>query len=305
MHISHANKKIVIGNLLKGEDYRIIVVDAINCVFLEFAIEFLKKVVAAKFINKEIDLDWYKKTFLDKNLPKEDIATNSGLNMKTVENMRNSTKKEVVVELADESIDKVHLLINELIENNSEIDLKLTIKFKGVSVDLNINESLVVINAIAVKRASIRGGVWSEVGKRVERPLMETLCKLYSVPKENYDYKIEKQEKNVTDREVDFYLINEGRQYKCEVKLMGKGNPESADGAIARGVDVFVADKLSDKGKKIADKKNMQWLELRSKGGFKKFREILENLNVPHKDLVGDPDNLVAAILDADLSLRD
>jgi len=64
--------------------------------------------------------------------------------------------------------------------------LILTIKFKGVSVDLNINESLIVINSLAVKRAALRGGLWSTAGKRVEKPLMQTLCKLYDVPNENY-----------------------------------------------------------------------------------------------------------------------
>ncbi|MBQ8839233.1 MAG: hypothetical protein IJ005_07940 [Bacteroidales bacterium] len=33
---------------------------------------------------------------------------------------------------------------------------------------------------------------------------------------------------------VDFFLKNNDREYKCEVKLMGQGNPESADAIITR-----------------------------------------------------------------------
>ena len=50
----------------------------------------------------------------------------------------------------------------------------------------------------------------------------------------------------VSMREVDFYLINDDKFYRCEVKLMGKGNPESADAIFARESSIFVADKLSD-----------------------------------------------------------
>ncbi len=36
------------------------------------------------------------------------------------------------------------------------------------------------------------------------------------------------------EREIDFYLINNGENFRCEVKLMSKCNPESADAFIAR-----------------------------------------------------------------------
>jgi hypothetical protein len=58
--------------------------------------------------------------------------------------------------------------INNLVEQGSDIDITLTIKFRGVSVDLNINESLIVINTLAVKRAELRGGAWSTAGKQVD-----------------------------------------------------------------------------------------------------------------------------------------
>ena len=47
-----------------------------------------------------------------------------------------------------EHYEQLYEAINKLIENNNEIDITLTIKFLGVSVDLNINESLIVINVL-------------------------------------------------------------------------------------------------------------------------------------------------------------
>ena len=282
----------IIKKLLKGDDYRIEVVSLINSEFLQFAIDFFKKIVDAKLRNQDITVDWYKKEFLDPSLSSEDIAINAGLNKKTIHNMYNSSTKSIVIDASNQHYDYLFTEIKNLVENDPDIDLMLTIKFKGVSVDLNINESLIVINTLAVKRAALRGGLWSTAGKRVEKPLMQTLCKLYDVPNENYYLKINNtliQEADFT-REVDFYLTQGGDQYKCEVKLMGIGNPESADAVIARDSRVFIADKLSITNKKQLDSLNIEWVELRSKEGFKRFEKVLDQLNIPHKLLPPDID---------------
>lgn len=282
----------IIKKLLKGDDYRIEVVSLINSEFLQFAIDFFKKIVDAKLRNQDITVDWYKKEFLDPSLSSEDIAINAGLNKKTIHNMYNSSTKSIVIDASNQHYDYLFTEIKNLVENDPDIDLILTIKFKGVSVDLNINESLIVINSLAVKRAALRGGLWSTAGKRVEKPLMQTLCKLYDVPNENYYLKINNtliQEADFT-REVDFYLTQGRDQYKCEVKLMGIGNPESADAVIARDSRVFIADKLSITNKKQLDSLNIEWVELRSKEGFKRFEKVLDQLNIPHKLLPPDID---------------
>ena len=282
----------IIKKLLKGDDYRIEVVSLINSEFLQFAIDFFKKIVDAKLRNQDITVDWYKKEFLDPSLSSEDIAINAGLNKKTIHNMYNSSTKSIVIDASNQHYDYLFTEIKNLVENDPDIDLILTIKFKGVSVDLNINESLIVINSLAVKRAALRGGLWSTAGKRVEKPLMQTLCKLYDVPNENYYLKINNtliQEADFT-REVDFYLTQGAVQYKCEVKLMGIGNPESADAVIARDSRVFIADKLSITNKKQLDSLNIEWVELRSKEGFKRFEKVLDQLNIPHKLLPPDID---------------
>ena len=184
------------------------------------------------------------------------------------------------------------MLLKNLVDTEHDLELTLTIKFKGVSVDLNVSESLIIINTLAVKRAAIRGGSWSTAGKRVEKPLMQTLCKLYGVSDKNYALKIKDKEikEDEFEREIDFYLIEGKNQYKCEVKLMGIGNPESADAVIARNSKVFVADKLSDTNKKQLTSLSMEWVELRSDGGFRRFETVLDKLKIPHNKLLNNFD---------------
>lgn len=220
-------------------------------------------------------------------MPARDIAINSGLNKKTIHNMFNSSTKEIVIDASNEHYDALYEAIKNLVDTEHGLELTLTIKFKGVSVDLNVGESLIVINTLAVKRAELRGGLWSTAGKRVEKPLMQTLCKLYSVPDKNYSLKIKGREISEDDfeREIDFYLVEGKNQYKCEVKLMGRGNPESADVVIARDSKVFVADKLSETNKKQLTSRKVKWVELRSDGGFKRFETVLDHFKIPHGEL--------------------
>lgn len=285
--------KSIIKKLLNGEDYRIEIVTLINAEFLQYTIAFFKKIVDAKLKNKNITGDWYKKEFLDEKLSPEDIAINSGLNKKTISNMYNSARKEIVIEASNKHYETLYQTIQSLVDGEEGLNITLTLKFKGVSVDLNVNESLIVINTLAVKRAALRGGLWSTAGKRVEKPLMHTLCMLYGVSTNNYKLKIKNKIIDDADfeREVDFYLCDDSKYYLCEVKLMGKGNPESADAVVARNSDVFVADKLSDLNKKQLNSRKVEWVELRSKDGYKRFNKVLKNLRIPHTDFKGDANN--------------
>lgn len=298
MTITEQVAKNIIRKLLKGEDYRIEVVTLINAEFLQFAVDFFKKIVDAKLKNKGITVDWYKKEFLNPDLSARDIAINSGLNKKTIHNMFNSSTREIVINASNKHYDTLYEAIKNLVDTEHDLDLTLTIKFKGVSVDLNVSESLIVINTLAVKRAALRGGLWSTAGKRVEKPLMQTLCKLYGVSDNNYSLTIKgkKIEEDDFEREIDFYLVKNKNQHKCEVKLMGIGNPESADAVIARDSKVFVADKLSDTNKKQLNSRKVEWVELRSYGGFKKFETVLNHLKIPHEKLSQNVDKKLEAI---------
>ncbi len=98
-------------------------------------------------------------------------------------------------------------------------------------------------------------------------------------------------------REVDFFLINKNNYYRCEVKLMGKGNPESADAIFARESDIFVADKLSDLNKQQAERLKVNWVELRATNGFLKFGQILSNLEIANYFIEEDLDIQLDRIL--------
>ena len=207
--------KNIIKKLMNGEDYRIEIFTLINAEFLQYTVEFFKKIIDAKLKNTDITVDWYKKEFLNKNLSAEDIAINSGLNKKTISNMYNSATKEIVIEASNEHYDTLYQTIQSLVDGEEGLNITLTLKFKGVSVDLNVAESLIVINTLAVKRAALRGGLWSTAGKRVEKPLMLTLCELYGVNEKNYKIKVKSKIQTDEDfeREIDFYLTDKGKDF--------------------------------------------------------------------------------------------
>ena len=288
MTITGAVIKNIIRKLLAGENYRAEIVALIDAEFLQYVIEFFGRVVDAKLKNHAVTVDWYKEEFLNPELDKSDIAIHSGLNMKTIENMYESQAKPVVLEASGEHYDVLLNAIQDLTEQD-DIDVSLTIKFRTVSVDLNINESLIVINTLAVKRAALRGGLWSTAGKQVEKPLMTTLCALFRVPLKYFQQSVLPASDSGVEREADFYLVdNAEMRYRCEVKLMGKGNPESADAPHARNTQVFVANTLSDRNKAQLDDSGIHWVELRDENGYKRFKQVLTALSIPYQPFEGD-----------------
>ena len=298
MTLTEQVTKNIIKKLINGEDYRIEIVTLINAEFLQFAIDFFKRVAEAKLRNQDITVDWYKKEMLSLELPPDDIAIHSGLNKKTITNMFNSGRREVVINASYEHYNTLYQAIDELTKVE-DLNLTLHIKFNKVSVELDINESLIVINTLAVKRAALRGGLWSTAGKQTEGPLMLTMCKLFNVPEENYSVKLKAKRlrKGEVNREIDFFLLEGENTSKCEVKLMGKGNPESADAVIARDSKVFVADKLSDQNKAQLDELKVEWVELRGEIGCNRFLQVLRNLNIPAEKFEGNLEKRVEEIL--------
>ena len=285
MKLTDVATKQIIRRLFDGDDYRTEVLALINAVFLQHVIDFFQEIVSLKLHGKDLTNDWYKRHFLGSELDKADIGVHAGLNMKSINNAYGTTAKSVVINVSMEHYDELKSLINQLIEAGEDIDIQLTIKFRSVSFDLNLSETLIVINALAVKRAQIRGGLWSTAGKQTELPFMVTLAKLYNVPPKNYDLK------GITDegREVDFHFVHDnGNRHFCEFKLMGKGNPESADVAIARQTNIFIADTLSQTNKNQLDGLGVHWVELRSDVGFRKLFDILQILGIPCHNYQGD-----------------
>lgn len=294
MSITNDELKNILRRVIKGRDYRIVVVDKINKDFVQYSMGYFKKVLDAKYENLNIDIDWYKKEFLNDTIPSEELLTNAGIGKKTVTNMYNSAARNFVIEATNISYQSLYNIINELANQEDNVEIELTIRINQISVHLNISESLIVINSLAVRRATISGGLWSEAGKKSEKYLMMALCKLFEVPSERYQ-----QEQNpISFREVDFYLLgSEGRKLRCEVKLMGKGNPESGDAIFARETDIFVGDKLSAKNKRQADEWNVFWVEMRSQENLSRFKAALDFFQIPNTSPLGNIDAKLDSIL--------
>lgn len=161
----------IIRRVLNNQDYRIKVLDLINAEFLQFVVDFFKLVVEAKLSKKPITSDWYREHFMSTDLTTNEIIRNSGLNRKTISNMYGTAKRSIVLEAASINYESLLSLIDDLISQGDGIDIQLKIELHEVSVSLNISETLIVINTLAVKRAELHGGLWSTAGKRVERPL--------------------------------------------------------------------------------------------------------------------------------------
>ena len=288
--------------LVPGDSHRIEVVNYANKRFLEIAMAFLKK-VATVAKNKNTDPDWYKKALLSEDLPKNEIATNAGINMKTIGNIYGSEKVSTVIDASNINYESIKSLVGDLIEKNSDIDMTIVINPPDSdSVVLDANESFVVMSALVAKHAALGGGLWSTIGKHAEKPLVHVLCNLYSVKQENYNLSVADGSAGKNEREVDFFLVDGEIEYQGEVKIVGRGNPENMDGPIARESKIVIADSLSERNKEQLRKKNIKWVKLADKNGHRHFATVLEELNILYKpyegDLEKDIDKLIEKALD-------
>ena len=285
----------VLRMILKGEHYRKAVLLQISEDFLRFSVQFFKDVVYAKIEGIGIDDDWYKENFLSGRYSAKETAIYAGLNAKSIFNIYGSSTREVILEVAPAFYDELLQNVESHISNEfAGLNLRLTINYRDVSVNLTLEETLIVVNTLAAKHAEIRGGAWSGLGKRLELPLMLTLAKLYQVPPSHYAGKGLTGE----SREVDIHFLSKsGDQFFCEVKLMGKGNPESADSTIARRSNIFIAQTLSDKNKSQLTNRGHHWVELGAQDGYKRMFTVFIYLDVPCVEFAGDLDSALDVII--------
>ncbi|EKC9553396.1 CfrBI family restriction endonuclease [Campylobacter upsaliensis] len=276
----------VVAKLLQGDDYREEIINAINLEFLDFALDFFKAILEAKMQDCALNLEWYKTHFINNaNIKPDEAAIYAGMNRKTISNIYGSATKEVVLNVANANIDYLESLLTSLGDSSDNIGITLKITYKNIAVELNLSESLLVINALATKKIALRGGAWSSIGKRVEKPLMLALCEKCGVKQEFINAEVFSKNKDLDfDREVDFklYNVDKSKEYRVEVKLMGKGNPESADAVIARDSHIFIADTLSEQNKKQLKALGIEFLELKNNERILlDFMNILKNLQIP------------------------
>ena len=279
--------KNTVSKLLSGNDYRDEVINAVNSVFFDFTLKFFSEIVQAKLSGNDINMAWYSEHFIEgDNIPPEDAVIYAGLNRKTIMNVYGTATRKIMIDAAKNSLDYLRSMLDEL-EKDSENDLAVTISIRRnkVIVELSLTESLIVINAIATKKIQIRGGAWSAIGKRVEKPLVDELCRRAGVPEEYIDRENFRRDRSLPyDRETDYRLKSiTGKIYRVEVKLMGRGNPESADMTIARDTNIFIADTLSEQSQSQLKERGTEYLTLRDNLRIiPDFVKILDRLKIPH-----------------------
>lgn len=310
--VERKDVKHVIKSLLLGKDYREDFLAVIDSIFFTSCVDFLKKITTKDNKNKQSNLKkilqiettsqsedkfkWYKELMLNPDLGKIQVAHNAGLNMKTIKNMHNSEAKKIVIESAHKHFNQLINLLKIYSENINQLDVKLNVEYDSKKISLDIFEFLIILNAMAVKKSAIRGGAYSSIGQQIEAPLMITLARLLKVPKNFYT-----EPTNMEDsaRQVDFYFYKDNNNINCEIKLMGSGNPESTDSGLARYSHIFIANKISKKGKTELDKRNILWLETQGNDDLlKSFSDILTKLEIPHTPFNGDYTKTVELILD-------
>ena len=277
-----------VSRLLSGYDYREIIVHAIDKLFFDFFVKFFREIVYAKFDGGNINMAWYIEHFIDgDNVSPDDAVIYAGLNRKTITNIYGTSARKIMLDTSKNNLESLSAVINE-IEKNSEDDFALSTKIthNDITVELSLTESLLVINALAAKKLQIIGGAWSAIGKRVEKPLVDELCRRAGVPEEFIDRKNFRRDKNLPyDRETDYRLKSiTGKVYRVEVKLMDRGNPESADVTIARDTDIFIADTLSGQAQSQLKERGTEYLTLRDNDRIiPDFTEILDRLRIPRR----------------------
>lgn len=271
----------IIVSILEGKDYRPFVLATINKRFVDTAYILLEKVYTAKKEDKGID--WWVSNLIEKSQTKNEILWFSGLNNKTVTNMMGTSKKEVCIELGKQNVRSLELLIKEF-TNEDLPRIIVTILFRKEEVELNELESIILINALAAMKLSIQGGAWSEVGKKTEKQLLYTIFELLGIKDTQYILVYEEMKKKglVENREIDGIIFSDDNKktLQIELKLLGIGNPEIADEALARRVDLFLIDRLTPMMIEEATKIGVKVIELRDKGAINNIYEFLRSNNV-------------------------
>ena len=271
----------IIVSILKGGDYRPFVLATINKRFIDNAYALVERVYDAKKTDKNID--WWITNLIEKAKDKKEILWFGGLNNKTVTNMMGTSKKEVCIELGRQNIKSLELLIKEF-SNNDMPKIRVTIVYKKNKVELSELESLILINSLAAMKLSVQGGAWSEVGKKTEKELLYIIFELLKIKPEQYVLVFEEMKKKglVENREIDGIVFSDDnkKSLQIELKLLGIGNPEIADEALARKVDLFLIDRLTPMMIQEAAKIGVRVIELRAKDALNTIYEFFESNNV-------------------------
>jgi len=255
----------IIFRILCGRDYRELALAVINERFITTAQDLISDI----FTYKKIGGNWIEKLV-------DDFGNKAGkynkfkglwyscLNEKTIKNMSgNVSTKELRLVYGKKNIESLRLLLNNFA--NPQFQLKVSITKDDETIELDDVESIIFVNMISAMKMSLQGGGWSEVGKTIEKPLLYVIFRFLCVSDNNYILLSDKIQKSgfVSNREIDAIIFTKDRKHlTVELKLL-VGNPEIADEALARKVDLFLTETLSKTMKDQAENIGMTVVEFR------------------------------------------
>lgn len=274
----------MIHSILTGQDYRTFVLATINKRFIDK----VEELTAEIFEYKKRGDSWLEEILEDTSKKggkqnKFKLLWYCGLNDKTIKNMTGGTsKKEVCLEIGEKNIESFRLLLSE-IENESPYKIKIIIKKEGEQVELDDLESIIFLNILSAMKLTVQGGAWSEVGKQTEKSLLYVIFTILGIPKNDYILIFDEMKKKglVKNREIDAVVFNKDKEsITIELKLLGIGNPERGDDALARKVDLFLIDRLTEMMIKESEKEGVKVIEFRQGNPLKEIYKFFSSKNV-------------------------
>ncbi|UYZ40531.1 MAG: CfrBI family restriction endonuclease [Candidatus Methanospirare jalkutatii] len=274
----------IIHSILTGQDYRTFVLATINKRFIDK----VEELTAEIFEYKKRGDNWLEKLLEDTSRKKGKenkfkLLWYGGLNDKTVKNMTGGTsKKEVCLEIGKKNLESFRLLFSE-IEGESPYKIKIIIKKDNEQVELDDLESILFVNIISAMKLTIQGGAWSEVGKQTEKSLLYVIFTILGIPEDDYILIFDEMKKKglVENREIDAIVFNKDKEpITIELKLLGIGNPEIGDEALARKVDLFLIDRLTEMMIKESEKIGVKVIEFRQENPLKEIYKFFSSKNV-------------------------
>jgi hypothetical protein len=275
----------IIYSILTGQDYRTYVLATINKRFLDKAQELISEV----FEYKQRGDNWLEKLLDDtsKKMGKENkfkLLWFGGLNDKTVKNMTGGTSaKEVCLDLGKKNIKALKLLLEEFESGENLYQIKIIIKKEHEEVELDDVESLFFVNIISAMKLTIQGGAWSEVGKKTEKGLLFVIFRLLKIPEDNYILTTDEMKRKglVENREIDAIVFSKHKEpLTVELKLLGIGNPEIGDEALARKVSLFLIDRLTEMMIEESEKIGIKVIEFRQENPLLEIYKFFKSKNV-------------------------
>jgi hypothetical protein len=275
----------IIYSILTGQDYRTYVLATINKRFIDKAQELISEV----FEYKKRGDNWLEKLLEDTSKKKDKenkfkLLWYGGLNDKTVKNMTGGTStKEVCLDLGKKNIKALKLLLDEFESSESLYQLKIVIKKEHEEVELDNVESLFFVNIISAMKLTIQGGAWSEVGKKTEKALLFVIFRLLKISEDNYILTTEEMKKKglVENREIDAIVFSKDKEpLTVELKLLGIGNPEIGDEALARKVNLFLIDRLTEMMIEESEKIGVKVIEFRQENPLMEIYKFFASKNV-------------------------